>query len=216
MPVRAGCAQPGRSPRLGRGAGGCRRCRRPGVQGVVPVAVPFVAVQGKCRHLLVADRDAGRVGPGVQFGVDVQPGAGGGGADCGHDDLVAGQGPAAPVHGDVGEQPVLDLVPFGGAGREVARGDLQAGLQGQRRELMFPGPGAAAVGAAGVGGDQQPPGTRIGDLARVVPPAADRLHSEGGGVMVGADVHPAGVGGQVVDPVRDGLAQLQDRGSRGP
>ena len=43
--------------------------------------------------------------------------------------------------------------------------------------------------------------------------------------MVGADVHPAGVGGQVVDPVRDGLAQLQvgevvtvdaDRIARGP
>ena len=29
-----------------------------------------------------------------------------------HDDFVAGQGPAAPVHGDVGEQPVLDLVPL--------------------------------------------------------------------------------------------------------
>ena len=33
--------------------------------------------------------------------------------------------------------------------------------------------------------------------------------------MVGADVDPAGVRGQVVDPVRDGLAQLAGRGSRG-
>jgi hypothetical protein len=70
-------------------------------------------------------------------------------------------------------------------------------------------PGAAAVGAARVSGDQQPPGGRAGGPARVVPPAADRLHSEGGGVMVGAHVHPAGVGGQVVDAVRDRLAQLQ-------
>src|SRR2546430_3963194 len=42
-----------------------------------------------------------------------QPGAGGGGGDGLHDDFVAGQWSASPVHRDVGEQPVLDLVPFG-------------------------------------------------------------------------------------------------------
>jgi hypothetical protein len=33
-----------------------------------------------------------------------------------HDDFVAGQWPAAPVHRDVGEQAVLDFIPFAGAG----------------------------------------------------------------------------------------------------
>ncbi len=41
-----------------------------------------------------------------------------------------------------------------------------------------------------------------------LPPAADGGHGERGGVVVGADGHPAGVGGDVVDPVRDRLAQL--------
>ena len=36
--------------------------------------------------------------------------------------------------------------------------------------------------------------------------AADGLDGEGGGVVVGADVHRAGVGGEVVDPVGHGLA----------
>src|SRR5947207_10935211 len=114
--------------------------------------------------------------------------------------------PTATCHRTIVRSPQATAL---GAGREVAGGDLQAGLHGQRRELMFPGPGAAAVGAARVSGDQQPPGGRVDGPARVVPPAADRLHSEGGGGMVGADVHPAGVGGQVVDAVRDRLAQLQ-------
>jgi hypothetical protein len=50
------------------------------------------------------------------FGADSQAGAGGGGGDRVDDDLVAGQRPPTPVEGDVGEQPVLDLVPLGGAG----------------------------------------------------------------------------------------------------
>jgi hypothetical protein len=50
------------------------------------------------------------VGAGVEFGADGEPGGGAGGADEVDDDLVAGQRPAPPVQGDLGEQPVLDLV----------------------------------------------------------------------------------------------------------
>ena len=45
----------------------------------------------------------------VEFGVNVEPGGGGDRSDEADDGLVAGQGCTAPVHGDVGEQPVLDL-----------------------------------------------------------------------------------------------------------
>ena len=65
---------------------------------------------GEGRHRLVGDLGAGGVSAVVEFGVDGQPGSGGGGGDGLHDDLLAGQGPAAPVHRDVGEQSVLDLV----------------------------------------------------------------------------------------------------------
>jgi hypothetical protein len=38
----------------------------------------------------------------------------------------------------------------------------------------------------------------------VLPPAADGFHRELGGVVVGSDVDPSGVVGDVIDPVRDG------------
>lgn len=90
-------------------------------------------------------------------------------------------------------------------------GDFQAGLQGQRGQFGFPRAGAVAVGAARVRGDQQPPRVRIVAAPLAVPPAADGLHGEGGGVVVRADADPSGVRCQIVDPVRDGLAQLRVR-----
>ena len=45
----------------------------------------------------------------VEFGMHGQSGAGGGRRDQVDHDLMAGQGLAAPIRRDVGEQPVLDL-----------------------------------------------------------------------------------------------------------
>lgn len=67
---------------------------------------------------------------------------------------MAGQRAAALVHGDVGEEPVLDLVPLRRARRQVADRDDQPGFRGQTGEVEFPGPGAVAVGPARIGGDQ--------------------------------------------------------------
>ncbi|MBR7835198.1 hypothetical protein KDL01_18135 [Actinospica durhamensis] len=44
------------------------------------------------------------------------------------------------------------------SGREVRDRDRQAGLLGERGQFGLPGPGAVAVGAAGVAGDQKPAG----------------------------------------------------------
>ena len=104
---------------------------------------------------------------------------------------------------------MLNRVPLRRAGREVADRDLQPGFQRERGQLGLPRPGAVAVGAARVRGHQQSAGARVGGPAGPGPPAADRLHRERGGVMIGAHVHPAGAGGQVIDPVRDRLAQLR-------
>src|SRR5712691_9335773 len=51
------------------------------------------------------------------------------------------------------------------------------------------------------GGDEQPGGVRAGGLADLLPPAADRLDREGPGAGIGAGVHPAGIGRQVIDAV---------------
>lgn len=83
---------------------------------VVPVRVEAVAVDRQDFHLLLGEDEAGGVFAGIQLGGDGQPGARGGGADQLDDGLVAGQRPAAPVAGDLREQPVLDLVPLRGAG----------------------------------------------------------------------------------------------------
>src|SRR5215831_19252319 len=104
-------------------------------------------------HLLVADDGALGVGAAVEDGGDGQPGGGGDRGDGVDDDVVAGQRAAAPGQGDLGEQPVLDLVPLGGAGREVQHGDLQPGSGRQRGEPGLPGPVLPAVGPPGVAAD---------------------------------------------------------------
>ena len=90
-----------------------------------------------------------------------QPGAGGDGLERFDDDLVGTPGASAPVAADRREQPVLDPVPFAGARRQVTDGDGQSTLVGQRGEFGLPQPQAGAVGAAAVGGDQQPGGTWV-------------------------------------------------------
>jgi hypothetical protein len=124
------------------------------------------------------------------------------------DHLVGDQRPTPPVARDVAEQPVLDLVPLGGAWREMAHRHLKARLGREPRQLGLPGPDPVAVAATGIGGHQQPLGLGIGDPADPLPPAPQRGHRERGRVMVGPHAHPASVSAQVVDPVGDRLANL--------
>ena len=165
-----------------------------------------VVVDRQGFHLLLGVGQAGGVFAGVELDGDGQPGGCGGGADQLDHGLVAGQRPAAPVAGDLREQPVLDLIPLGGARRVMAYGDLQPGLGGQPGQLHLPGPGPGGVRAAGIGADQQPPRTGVAGRPAGPPPAAQRRHCKRGGVVVGAHRDPPGVGVQVVDAVRDRLA----------
>ena len=71
---------------------------------------------GVLTEWVAADLQAGRVGVLVPDGTDGEPGRGRDGADGGDDDVVAGQGAAAPGQADLAEQPVLDLVPLRRAG----------------------------------------------------------------------------------------------------
>src|ERR671913_388768 len=82
-------------------------------------------------------------------------------------------------------------------------------VSGRRRQLTLPDPVAVAVGAARVRGDQQPGGLGVVPAAACLPPAADGGDREHAGVVVDADVDPAGVARQVVDPVRDRLLHLR-------
>ena len=66
--------------------------------------------------------------------------------------LISG---ATPVHGDEGEQPVLDLVPLAGARREVADRECPGPSRRPAAQFELPQPHAIAVAAAAVGGDHQ-------------------------------------------------------------
>src|SRR3982074_2707858 len=45
----------------------------------------------------------------------------------------------------------------------------------------------------------------------VAPPRADALDGDRGRVVINADTHPTGIGGEVVDPVRYRAAELLDQ-----
>src|SRR6058998_324080 len=97
------------------------------------------SLAGAGARLLIAGRDPARLRAvasqtgGIALACDLaRASAGGGSGDGLHDDLVAGQQLAPPVHRDVGEQPVLDLVSLGGARWEVAHRDLQPGPRARR------------------------------------------------------------------------------------
>src|SRR6266508_34274 len=86
-----------------------------GSHRVVPLRVEAMAGDREGVDVFAGVFDAGGVLAGVKDTVDGQAGSGGGVADQVDDDLVRLQRPAAPVHGDLGEQSVLDPVPFRGS-----------------------------------------------------------------------------------------------------
>jgi hypothetical protein len=66
-------------------------------------------------HFIVGDDDGLWVSVGVEFAMDGETGASGGGGDQVDDYAIAGQRLGAPILGDEREQTVLDLIPLAGA-----------------------------------------------------------------------------------------------------
>ena len=58
----------------------------------------------------VGHMDSLRVGVGIEFGFNLQPRPGGRACDQIHHDLMAEQGLSPPIHAEVAEHPMLDLV----------------------------------------------------------------------------------------------------------
>ena len=184
-------------PGGGAGAGGRWRRERGGwlgAQGVVPVAVPVVAGQRQGAHLGVADAAAERDRlPGSSSACTVSPVRV---AVAAMDWtmtswLVSGRPRQFMVMRENSRCSILfHLEVPGGKWQTVIASPVSSA---RAARPGFPGPGAVAVGPAGVGGDQQPAGGRVVGPAAGIPPAADGLDRELGGVVVGADVHPPGV-----------------------
>ena len=124
--------------------------------------VPGEVLGFQVSHFSVGDLDALGVEGFVEFGADGQSGAGGCARDQVDDDFVAGQRLSTPVRRDLAEQPVFDLVPLGGARREVGDGYRQPALGCQFGQFTLPQSQPVSVVASAVGGDQQPLGFGVG------------------------------------------------------
>src|SRR5262249_36882141 len=112
-----------------------------------------------------------------------------------------------PVLGNVAEETVLDLIPLRRPRREVRDADGEAAAIGEPLQLELPEARACSVAAAAVGGNEQLGGTGVRSLAHGSPPLCDGLDSELRRVVIGPDVDPASVAGQVVDAVWNHLAE---------
>src|SRR5437870_9947461 len=108
-----------------------------------------------------------------------------------NDGLKRDQGLGTPVDGDVGEEPMFDLVPFAGSWRKMTHGDAESGFVGQPLHLTLPQAAARAVGATSIRSDQQVGLFWIHAPAMPVPPASDTLDGKLRRVMVNAHIDKA-------------------------
>ena len=105
-------------------------------------------------HLFVCNFASGRVFPSIQPAAHLQPFRSGRIGDEFDDRFVIAQRFTTPIRRDKREQPVLDLVPFAGAGRKMANGDGKPGLVREPLKFIFPQTQSPAVAPATVGRDQ--------------------------------------------------------------
>src|SRR5947207_14047688 len=89
------------------------------LEGVIPFAVKSVSGDVKSLEFLIADFDASRIGVGVLDGSDDQSFLGGAMRDEFNDRFKRDQGLGTPIDGDVGEEPMFDVMPCAGSRRKV-------------------------------------------------------------------------------------------------
>ena len=115
---------------------------------------------------------------GIQFGIDGQAALSGRVSDEIDDDLMADQWLSTPVHADVTEHAMLNLIPFARAWREVTDGDMQPALVGEFLQSHFPQANPIAVTSSAVGSDHEFRGVGVAPSPHFVPPAANAFHSK--------------------------------------
>ena len=154
-----------------------------GENGIVPFSMKGVSVDVEGVHLIVGDLDSLGVLIFVEYGMNDKPLARLGIGDQVDDDLVAREQDPLPVHADMGEEPMLDFVPFRGSRREVAHPDRPADLVGKRLKLLLPEAGAPSVAASPVGGHYDLLTMGIALLSLHVPPSPEALGLENNKVL---------------------------------
>ena len=115
---------------------------------VVPVAVKAMPLEAYRRQLRIGDGDATRVLAAVEFRPNAESGPTVRRANEAHDRGQVDEWGAAPIHRDVREQPMLDLVPLARTRRKVTDRDHQARPIGQTLQFPLPQPEARPVAPA--------------------------------------------------------------------
>ena len=150
---------------------------------------------------------AGRIVATVEVSGDRQTGLGSGGANEAEDLLVAVERFAGPVFGDLGEEAMLDGVPFGSARRIVGHGEGQAEESASGDwSSVFQARRPTAIAAAGVAQNEELAGTWIARAPFLLPPMRNGVSGKGGCVVRDADRDRPSIGEQIVDAVRNGDA----------
>ena len=151
--------------------------------------------------LLGSGFGAGGIVATVEMGGDRQAGLSSGGANEVEDLLIAVERFAGPVPGDLGEETMLDGVPFRSAGWVVGDGESQAvGIGQLGLEFCFPGAATIAITAAGIAEDEELSRARIAERSLLAPPMGDGVSGKGGCVMGDADHDGASIGEQIKMP----------------
>ena len=95
---------------------------------------------------------------------------------CGRDqlynDFVTDQRSTPPVHADMREEPMLDLVPLAGSRRKMANSNLEARVVGESLQLNLPEARSVTIASASVGTDEQFRGTWVETLFHAGPPTS--------------------------------------------
>ncbi len=121
--------------------------------------------------------------------------------------LQARQRLAAPVLRDIREKPVLNFIPFACARRKVCDCDAHSSFVRELLQRDLPQAATRTVAATAVGSDQQFPGMRETAASHPFPPAANRVDGKLRRVMIDADAHPTLIVEDIVNAVRNGLAE---------
>jgi hypothetical protein len=90
----------------------------------------------------------------------------------------------------------------------MADPDRRTGLVGELLQFHLPEPNLRAVGPSAIAGDHQATGGRLGLASHCRAPTANGIDGEWGGVVINADADATGVRADVVNSVRNGLAEF--------
>src|SRR5574341_329231 len=121
---------------------------------VVPLAMESVWRQLDGCEVVVGHLHLGRILAWIEFRLHPEACVGGRCPDKVDDDLMADQRAATPVHADVGEQSVLDLVPLAGPGWQVTHGHRQAAVVGELLQFDLPQPDPIAIAPPTISADE--------------------------------------------------------------